>query len=302
MLQSALYTGQVFHKRYGPKEHILNYRSFFILLDLDELPALQNISSLFAWNRRGWFSVHETDFGPRPSRINDDRPNLLKRELEALLVTHGFPDSEWHFQLLTMPRTLGYAFNPISLVYCHDIDNKLSAMIYEVSNTFGERIHYVLPVENSEAPIRQHCKKKLFVSPFFDMDGDYFFEVDTPKNKLNFKIDYIVEDELKLRASFTGVRQDFTSKNLRSLALKQSNATYKVILGIHWEAIKLWWKGLPVVNHVPLIVQAEELATPRQPDDTLTADKHQNNYEPQICGVQDSNTPPPSNKNELDGK
>lgn len=262
MLTSAIYTGQVFHKRYGPKEHTLQYNSFFLLLALEELPRLQNISSLFSWNRRAWFSFNDTDFGNNADKNNHEHLLSLQNNLEALLSARGFSEPHWRFELLTMPRTLGYAFNPISIIYCRDANNTPKAMIYEVNNTFGERIHYVLPVPTDQAieseRIRQRCGKELFVSPFFDMDGCYSFDVSKPNKNINFKIDYLVEDELKLRASFAGIRHDFTPQNLRSLALSHSATTYKVILGIHFEAVKLWWKGLALVNHVPLVIPDDE--------------------------------------------
>ena len=126
-------------------------------------------------------------------------------------------------------------------------------MIYEVNNTFGERFHYVLPVENDDKKIHQQCDKTLFVSPFFDTQGCYKFDVLRPDEKLAFRIDYLVDDELKLRASFSGWRLPFTSKNLRSLLTSHSMTTYKVVAGIHWEAAKLWCKGLPIVYHLPLM-------------------------------------------------
>lgn len=252
MLQSAIYIGDVFHRRFDPCEHTLSYRTFFMLLTLDELPALKNISALFAWNRRAWFSFHDTDHGLPENVERQNSKTDLKDQLAALLTKNEIPAKSWSFQLLTMPRTLGYAFNPISLVYCSDEDGRLRAMIYEVNNTFGERFHYVLPVDGDDKHIRQQCSKKLFVSPFFDTQGCYEFDVLKPDEKLSFTIDYLTNNELKLRASFSGRRLSFSSQNLRALLMSNSMTTYKVVAGIHWEAAKLWWKGVPIVNHVPL--------------------------------------------------
>lgn len=255
MLNSAIYPGQVYHRRFEPVEHTLRYRTFFLLIDLDELPELSKISRLFSYNRRNWFSFFPSDHGllRDGKKFNSaDSGNELRRQLSTLLQQHGLPRHRWHFRMLTMPRTLGYVFNPISLIYCYDEQQNLQAMIYEVNNTFDERTHYVRPVDH-QARILQRCRKELFVSPFFNMDGFYHFDVARPGETVDFKIDYLDDNTLRLRANFVGRRIAFNAKSLRSLALHYSNTTYKVVVGIHWEAMKLWWKGLPIVNHVPLI-------------------------------------------------
>ena len=258
MLNSAIYTGRVFHRRLEQREHQLDYTTFYFLLDLDELQSLSTVSRLFNAGRRAWFSFHEADYGvAKPEVARREERSSLQTQYQALLAEHGLTASRWHFQLLTMPRILGYAFNPISLLYCNDNKGDLRAMIYEVNSTFGERIHYVLPVTDAGSRVRHQCQKEMFVSPFFDLQGHYEFDVGQPLDKLNFCIDYFARDELSLRASFSGRRLDFSASNLRKLAVTKSNTTIKVIAGIHWEAIKLWLKGLAIVNHVPLVNQAE---------------------------------------------
>ncbi|MGR8946933.1 MAG: DUF1365 domain-containing protein [Gammaproteobacteria bacterium] len=256
-MQSAIYTGQVYHKRYEPVEHTLRYRTFYLLLDLDEAEQLNEISRLFGYNRRAWFCFKDNDFGPkRTSRGNPKSiaPVVsLKSAYRELLEKHAIRAERWSLQILTMPRILGYAFNPISLIYCRDESGVLRAMIYEVNNTFDERIHYVLPVTGHAPSVTHRCAKEMFVSPFFDLEGHYAFNVGLPQQYLNYRVDYLVDETLKLRASFCGERRDLNPSTLRKLALYRSGAAVKVIAGIHWEAVKLWWKGLPIVNHVPLV-------------------------------------------------
>lgn len=257
-MQSAIFTGQVYHKRFEPVEHTLSYRTFYLLLDLDECAELNTISSLFGYNKRAWLSFWEQDFGLKNSAQVGDARRALKNQFSTMLADNGMRARHWSFQILTMPRILGYAFNPISLIYCRDETGQLAAMIYEVNNTFDERIHYVLPVKDYDTRIKHNCAKEMFVSPFSDMQGSYAFDVGLPRDRLSYAIDYNVEGNLKLRASFSGQRFAFDPVNLRRLALKRSGTAIKVIAGIHWEAVKLWWKGLPIVNHVPLVNQDVE--------------------------------------------
>ncbi|MEM7467922.1 MAG: DUF1365 domain-containing protein [Pseudomonadota bacterium] len=263
MLQSAIYLGQVFHKRFAPVEHQLNYRAFYLLLDLDEASQMNSVSRWFGWNKRAWFAFREKDYGVVSANAYGGRtyssPDSLKAQYTELLATRDIAATKWSFKILTIPRILGYAFNPISLVYCRDEREQTRAMIYEVNNTFGERVHYVLPANEENSRIRHACDKEMFVSPFFNMDGDYQFDVGYPQEQLNFKIDYHVNNELALRASFAGKKLSFSSSNLARLAVSHSHTAIKVIAGIHFEAIKLWWKGLPLVSHVPMVNRNQDL-------------------------------------------
>lgn len=238
---SAIYFGEVFHARNSPRKHHLNYRVFYLLLDLDEAEALASTSHLFGWNRRAWFSFNDDDHG-------DGRP--LRECLEGILAEAGLGACGWRFEVLCMPRVLGFVFNPISIVYCYHNDGELGAMVYEVNNTFGERMSYVMPVSGDPEHVRQRCDKALFVSPFFDMAGHYEFGLSRPRESLDITIDYRHRQEHRLRAVFRGQRRAFTARTLRSLALRYSAVTIKVIAGIHFEALKIWCKGIPLVKRI----------------------------------------------------
>ncbi|MEQ8659614.1 MAG: DUF1365 domain-containing protein, partial [Gammaproteobacteria bacterium] len=172
--------------------------------------------------------------------------------LVAALARAGVGGTDWTFRVLCMPRVLGYVFNPITAVYCHAGDGRLAAMLYEVNNTFGERLSYVVPVAAGDTSgiLRQRCEKALFVSPFFDMQGHYEFAVRPPGARLTLGIDYREQEALRLRAVFAGRRQPFTAATLRALAVRYPAATLKVVGAIHYEALKLWLKGVPLVRHV----------------------------------------------------
>lgn len=239
-MKSAIYTGQVYHRRFGARQHTLRYRVFYLLLDLDELAALDRISALLRINRAGWFSFHDRDHGDGSGTYRDWCVGVLR---EA-----GITDASAGFQVLTTPRVLGYVFNPISVVYCRRADGSVGAMIYEVNNTFGERIAYAIPVSRGRAAIRQRCEKAMFVSPFYDLDGTYEFSVREPLDALQLTIDYYSHGARQLRAVFRGQRRPVTRGELVRLALRFPAASLKLIAGIHYEALKLWLKGVPLVR------------------------------------------------------
>jgi len=212
------------------------YSLFYLLIDLDELPALARQSRVFAWNARGLMSFHDADHGRGDGRSFRDT-------LETTLLEAGYPARPYRFEVLCLPRMFGYVFNPISVVYCYD-EARLVAMLYEVSNTFGERENYLLPVEAGANVIRQQCDKTLYVSPFFDVAGHYRFTLSLPTERLALSIRHEDADGLRLHAGFTGHRLPWSTRNLWSALLRFPGATFKVMAGIHWEALRLWLKGV----------------------------------------------------------
>ena len=245
-MNSAIYTGEVFHRRYVGRGHAFRYRVFYLLLDLDELDELDGLSRLFGVNRPAWFSYRDTDHGTGGRES-------FKQWLTDVVRDAGYGGEDWHFRVLTMPRMFGYVFNPITVVFCHRGNGSIAAMIYEVNNTFGERIAYLAPVDSGQAPIRQRCDKEMFVSPFFELRGHYDFLVNPSAAGLRIGIDYSVDDSHCLHASFNGRRQPFNARTLRRLAVTHPVATLKVIGGIHYEAIKLWLRGVPLVRHASML-------------------------------------------------
>lgn len=155
-MASGLYPGVVSHTRIKPRRHALRYRIFMLLLDLDELDALDRGLKLFSLGR---FNL--TGFDPR--RHGDGSATPLKQQVEARLaaagIAHGGP-----VRLLAMPRILGGGFNPLTVYWCHRPDGALSAILYEVNNTFGERHSYLIPAEDAPV-VKQACDKGFYVSP-----------------------------------------------------------------------------------------------------------------------------------------
>ena len=173
---AALYVGAVMHQRFAPRRHRLRYAMFQVLFDIDETPNLARRLRLFSHNAFNIVSFHDRDHG-------DGRESPLRGWVEETLGRAGMPIEGGRILLLCMPRILGHVFNPLSIYFCHDRDGGLTAMLYEVNNTFGERHSYLIPVSNpAERPIRQSCAKAFHVSPFMDMTMTYDFQITRPED------------------------------------------------------------------------------------------------------------------------
>lgn len=238
MSASALYLGAVVHARVRPVRHRLRYRMLNMLLDLDELPELSRRLRLFGHNRRALFSFHDADHG-------DGSGAPLRGQVEALLRQAGMDPAGGRIRVLCMPRVLGMVFNPLTVYFCHRADGALQAMLYEVNNTFGQRHSYLIPVTGEvRGALRQRCDKCFYVSPFMDMGLTYAFRVTLPGETLSLGVDAQDAAGPLLFAAFMGRRRPLTDGRLLGAFLAHPLLAGRVLGGIHWEALKLWWKGM----------------------------------------------------------
>jgi DUF1365 family protein len=245
MTASALYQGTVVHTRLRPARHRLRYRMFSLLLDLDELPALG--LRLLSHNRFNLFSFHDRDHG-------DGGRVPLRAQVEAHLRAAGYAPDGGAIRLLSVPRLLGYAFNPLSVYFCYRRDGSLMAILHEVNNTFGQRHSYLLPVDATRdgMVIHQRCAKQLYVSPFMDMALTYDFRIHPPGTRLAIAIETSDAAGPVLEAVFAGQRRPLTDAVLLRAFFAFPLLTLKIVAGIHWEALKLWRKGLrPIPRPLP---------------------------------------------------
>jgi len=240
-MNSAIYEGDVHHARFRPKRHKLHYRVFSLLLDLDELPALN--SRVFRHNRHALFSFWDKDHG-------DGRTGTLRTWVEARLREAGHPEATANIRVLCYPRILGYVFNPLTQYYCHDATGTLRVILHEVCNTYGERLTYVIPVKPGDTTrVHQVAPKLHFVSPFVPMDCTYAFDIAPPGQRIRVGIAETDPHGLLLTASFAGTHREFTERELLRLFFRYPLMTLKVTAGIHWEALKLITKGLRIHPH-----------------------------------------------------
>ena len=227
---SCLYTGTVMHRRFRPRAHRLNYRVFWTLIDLDELPHLSARLRLFSLEGFNLFGLQTADHG-------DGSSHPLRQQVEAHLAAADIALDGGAIRLLCMPRLLGFVFNPISVYYCYHRDGTLKAMIYEVHNTFGQRHSYLIPVDAGAAePLEQRCLKAFYVSPFMDMDIAYHFRVQPPSERVTLVIEGADAQGPVLIASLAGSRQALTDAALLRAFVSFPLMTLKVVAGIHWEA------------------------------------------------------------------
>jgi DUF1365 family protein len=235
-MTSALYSGLVVHQRFKPRRHRLRYRLAQILFDLDAMPALR----LFSHNRFNLVSFHDRDH-------LDGSNTDLRTQVRQVLTDAGLRPDGGAIRLLCMPRILGHAFNPISVFFCHRENGDLMALLYEVNNTFGQRHTYLIPVQDPNATaIRQHCDKAFYVSPFMRMDMTYAFRVVPPGETTAIVVHGDDQEGRVITAAFAGRRETLTDKALVRMLLRHGVLSLKVLGAIHWEAAKLWLKGLRI--------------------------------------------------------
>jgi uncharacterized protein len=256
-MSSALYVGSVMHRRVKPRAHRLRYRMFWMLFDLDEIGVLSRRLRLFSRERFNLFSFHNADHG-------DGSGRSLREQAETLLSAAGCDLNGGAIRLLCMPRILGYVFNPISVYYCYGRADTLVALIYEVHNTFGQRHSYVIPVDFAErGTLSQRCVKALYVSPFIGMDITYDFRVREPEERISLSIQAEGPTGPVIIASLAGERRNLSDRSLARVFVTHPLLTLKVVAGIHWDALKLFLKGVqlhprPAVPSPPSMVPAGE--------------------------------------------
>lgn len=238
----SLYFGKVMHARMKPVEHRFAYSMVSMLIDLDRLGEADRHAWLFSVNRPNLVSFHEKHHGPRDG-------SDLRDHVDRLVRNAGLERPE-KVTLLCYPSVFGYTFNPISVYFCEDAHAELTALIYQVHNTFGQSHTYVEPVRSGQwdgKVVRQERSKELYVSPFMEMDKRYKFRIQPPQDKVALRILEIDAQGPVLSATFHGTRRSASATHFASAVLQTMGLTWKVTFGIHFEALRLWLKGLKLV-------------------------------------------------------
>ena len=240
-METCIYKGIVTHRRFKPKKHFFSYKTFSIFFDLDELEELEKKNYLFSLNKFNLFSFYNKDHGDRDGK---DLKNWVIDNLKKFNIV--FKVSK--IKLLCFPRILGYVFNPLSIFYCYNENSELRAILYEVKNTFNEQHTYVFPVTKDAKIITQSCNKKFYVSPFIEMETAYNFRLAEPKETLSIFIKQTDKEGMLLSACQIGRKEHISTKQLITNFLKHPMMTLKIIMAIHFEALRLWRKGVKIVK------------------------------------------------------
>ena len=241
MINSAIYNGKVIHKRFKPKVHYFKYKVFSLLIDLSELEILDKKVNFFSYNKFNLISFYEKDHGDRDG---SSLTSWVKKNLEK----YNIQAKDIKIKILCYPRIFGFVFNPLSVFYIYNLEDQLISILYEVKNTFGEQHTYIFKVTKDANLVQNNCSKKFHVSPFIEMNCNYFFRLLKPGNKISVVIDQYENEDKILYASQDGVRSDFSTKQLVKSYLKHPVMTFKIILAIHFEAFKLWAKGIKFIK------------------------------------------------------
>jgi DUF1365 family protein len=231
----GLFRGRTTHTRFGAVEHNLAYDIFQVLMDVDAIDATLANVSWMKHNRFGALAFYDRDHGDRSGAPL--RPWVEARLAEANIDIDGGP-----IRLLTFPRVLGFVFNPISVFFTYAKNGNLAGVIYEVNNTFGETHSYVAPASN-EAIEHHSAEKVLHVSPFFDVSGRYAFTLRAPSDTISLVIDKYKGEFRDHVAALKARRMPFTNAALAKAFFTIPLLTLKVVAAIHFEALKLFFKG-----------------------------------------------------------
>ena len=241
-MRSALYECEVMHRRLEPKEHHFRYRIFMFALDLDEIDDATEQVFGFARNRRSIYEFRDRDHLTLPELGGQ---GTLREHLSAWLEKNGIRlPAGSRITLVTLPRVLGYIFNPVSFYFCEDATGSPVCAVVQVGNTFGEQKPYLL-TERALGSFRLVTPKHFYVSPFSDLDLSFDFKLKVPGDRLEIHIDDRVGERRVLLSALTGKRVPLTSARLAWLTVKYPFITLKVIFLIHWHALILRSKRLP---------------------------------------------------------
>ena len=245
-LTSCLYVGEVVHRRLAPLRHELRYKVYNLFVDVDALPNLG--LKLLSYNRLNLFGVRDRDFGDG-TNIREYIWGLVKRAPQGENIKRIF--------MFCYPNVLGRVFNPLTTYYCFDGNENLSLMVYEVSNTFGERHSYVVPVDDTN---QQSTLKQFYVSPFNKVEGHYDFTIATPGDELKLGIRLTDSNGPCLNAWFSGQKQELTDGALLRSFFSLPLLPFKIIGGIHWEALKLLFKGMKLQTRPAPIIPSTTIS------------------------------------------
>ena len=227
--------GHTWHGRKGGIENAFRYSIDYVLLDAE---ADIRSNWVFGRNRRGLFSLRDLDHGGAPGAGRG------AAWVHDVLAAHGLKRPE-RIEILAQPRVMGHIFNPVSFWLCYDADGALRVVISEVTDTYGDR-HSYLCLRDDHGPIgpedRLLATKVFHVSPFQEIRGDYQFRFDIRPDRIGIWIDHTGGNGGVI-ATLVGKRAPLRTAGVLKALLRRPLGSRRVLALIHWQALKLWWKG-----------------------------------------------------------
>jgi DUF1365 family protein len=245
-LASCLYEGVVRHRRYDPVRHEFAYRVGFLYLDLSELNRVLSERWFWSTSRVAPVRFRREDYlGSANMPLDEAVREVVEQRL-------GFRP-RGPIRLLTQPRYFGYVINPVSFYYCFNVAGTgVEAIVAEVTNTpWGERQTYVLPGSPTERGRAWHARhgKELHVSPFFPMAMEYHWLLRVPDERLTLAVSNWQAGRKRFDACLHLRRRPITGVNLARSLARHPFMTGRIAAAIYWQALRLWWKGVPFVPH-----------------------------------------------------
>ena len=260
VLNSAIYSGNLQHSRFGEKPHRFSYKIFMMYLDLDELEAVFSKSIFWSYKKPSLAWMKQSDYFIK-SGISTVKAPSLKKSVQQFVSTESGEPFSGRICLLTNIRYFGFIINPISCYYCFDEQEQLKYVVAEVTSTPWNEVHrYLLKMSQTNSVQNIHqidFSKKLFVSPFMPMEMLYQWRSNTPGEQLwinlkNFQVSDSGEADKSnpvFDASLSLKRKEITTQSLNLILIQFPLMTVKIAVGIYWQALKILLKGIPLIKH-----------------------------------------------------
>jgi DUF1365 family protein len=231
VLTPALYRTRITHLRRAPVHHYFEHTGYSWYVDIDRLPQLPRWLRPFA----RFDARDHLDGAPNDS---------LRQRIDAFLAERGIDLRGGRINALMQARVLGYVFNPLTLYWCHDANGVLRHVVAEVHNTYGGRHAYLLPPDGDRPAM---VRKRLYVSPFNDVDGYYLVRAPLPDAELDVRISLHRDNQPAFVATMRGSRRNAGIGELLRLQLVAPLAPLMGAIGIRVQGITLWLRHVPVV-------------------------------------------------------
>jgi DUF1365 family protein len=238
-LESAIYQGTVFHQRSVPKVHKFDYQIYLFWLKLSEIEQIKQSVKGFSCEKTG-LSVVNFKRSDYLGNAKQNLENAVLEKMNELANTHLSGD----VFMLGQVRTFGLYFSPVNFYYLRDERGLFTHLLAEVSNTPWNKRHYYLV----DLATQEDCVKAFHVSPFNPMQMTYKWKIQQPDENLRLHLSCYQQTK-HFEAAIDMQRKPMSSASLRSSILSIPSMTIKTVGGIYWQAIKLFFKRVPIYTH-----------------------------------------------------